>query len=303
MTWMIQLSLPLLFASIMLLVIGAAPDNAQRLIRARILTEVGDIETRRKSHLAKMLDVLAPLNEVLPVHRVATRMNLNLAAAHVNLNAVEFIALQEFLAVVGFAGYCFWAGKETSVLMMVAAPVIGFLVPLIWLKQRIRARQEAIVRELPEAVDLLHLCVEAGVDFMGGLTRVVQESPKGPLIEELSALLQEIRVGKQRREALRSLARRVNVPDISAFVRTLVQADRMGTGMSEALTILSEESRLRRYHRAERFAQKAPIKMLLPLMMIMGTVLIIVGGPIMLQFMRGDIMSGFTQPTLPPQVP
>ncbi len=301
--WMMQLGLPLLFASIMLLVIGFAPDNAQRLVRARILTEVGDVETRRKSRLAKALDTLAPLNEVLPVHRVASRINLNLAAAHVNLNAVEFIALQEFLAIMAFVGYCIWAGKETSILMMIGAPVIGFLVPSIWLHRRIQSRREAIVRELPEAVDLLHLCVEAGVDFMGGLTRVVQESPRGPLMEELSALLQEIRVGKQRREALRSLARRVDVPDISAFVRTLVQADRMGTGMSEALLILSEESRLRRYHRAERFAQKAPIKMLLPLMMIMGTVLIIVGGPIMLQFMRGDIMGNFAQPTLPPQVP
>lgn len=301
--WMIQVSLPLLFASVMLLVVGCAPDNAQRLIRARILTEVGDIETRRKSRLAKILDVLSPLNEVLPVHRVASRINLNLAAARVNLNAVEFIALQELLAVLAFVGYILWAGKEgTSVLLMITAPVIGFLVPSLWLQQRIQTRRDAIVRALPEAVDLLHLCVEAGVDFMGGLTRVVQESPKGPLMEELSTLLQEIRVGKQRREALRSLARRVNVPDMAAFVRALVQADRMGTGMSEALLILSEESRLRRYHRAERFAQKAPIKMLLPLMMIMGTVLIIVGGPIMLQFMRGDFMTNLKQPDLPAQV-
>ncbi len=125
---------------------------------------------------------------------------------------------------------------------------------------------------------------------MGGLTRVVREFRKGPLTDELSIVLHEIRVGKQRREALRALGKRVNIPDIASFVRTMVQADRMGTGISEALLILSEETRLRRYHRAERFAQKAPIKMLLPLMMIMLTVLIIVGGPIMLQFLRGEIM-------------
>lgn len=290
---MITISLCCVFAAITCMVVAVAPDTAQRLIRERILTEVGMIDGQRKSQVALWLDSFGRFNKVLPVTWIGTRLTQDLSAGHVNLNVLEFLTMKELLAIVAFVGYMVAVsarGNTPNPFFMVGLPVAGFLIPDVVLKQRIKARRETIVRELPEMVDLLHLCVQAGVDFMGGLTRVVREFRKGPLIDELSMVLHEIRVGKQRREALRALGKRVNIPDVSSFVRTMVQADRMGTGISEALSILSEETRLRRYHRAERFAQKAPIKMLLPLMMIMLTVLIIVGGPIMLQFLRGEIM-------------
>ena len=291
--WMAWMGLLLLFASVTLMVAASAPDYAQQAIRARLLMEVGVLDTKKKNWLAKWLDKFEPINNVLPVAWLGARVGGNLSSGHVNLTTLEFLTLKEFMAIGFFVTYMVFAtfnGGAPNPVFMVLMPVLGFLLPDVWLKRRIQARREAIVCELPEVVDLLHLCVQAGVDFMGGLTRVVREFHKGPLHDELTTVLHEIRMGKQRREALRALGKRVNVPDIASFVRAMVQADRMGTGIGEALQILSEETRLRRYHRAERFAQKAPIKMLFPLMMIMLTVLIVVGGPIMLQFLHGDLL-------------
>ena len=110
--------------------------------------------------------------------------------------------------------------------------------------------------------------------------------------EELGVVLQEVRVGKRRRDALRAFSVRVQTPEASAFSRTLVQADRMGTGIAEALKVLSEDMRLQRYHWAERFAQQAPLKMLVPLLFSLAAALIIVAGPILGQFLQG----GFSAP-------
>jgi len=140
-------------------------------------------------------------------------------------------------------------------------------------------------------VDLLSLCVGAGGDFMGALNRIVREFRPCPVREELGILLQEVRVGKRRRDALRAFAVRLKCPEASTFARTLIQVDRMGTGLAEALTILSEDMRLQRYHWAERFAQQAPLKMLIPLIFSLGAAMIIVAGPIMIQFFRGDLLS------------
>jgi tight adherence protein C len=119
--------------------------------------------------------------------------------------------------------------------------------------------------------------------------RVVKEFRPCPLRDELSVLVQEIRLGKRRRDAFQSLSNRVRMQEVSAFVRVLVHADRMGMGMAQAMAVVSEDSRLRRYHAAERFAQQAPLKMLLPLIFIMFAVLTMVAGPILLRFFRGEL--------------
>ena len=139
-------------------------------------------------------------------------------------------------------------------------------------------------------IDLLNLCIDAGIDFMGSLARVVREFRPCPTVEELGLVVQEVRVGKRRRDALQAFSQRVQTPEARSFSRTLRQADRMGTGLGEALKILSEDMRLQRYHWAERFAQQAPLKMLIPLLFSLASALIIVAGPILIQFLHG----GFT---------
>ena len=183
---------------------------------------------------------------------------------------------------------------KVSWLWLALAGAIGFVLPDLWRQARIRRRRKALVRPLPEVIDLLSLCVGAGLDFLVAINKVVEVMAaqrrgalQGALIEELSAVSQEVRLGKRRSEALKAMARRAGVPEISSFVRTLVQADRMGTPIIEALAIHAEDVRFQRFNRAERAALKAPIKILFPLVFcIMPCVAIIVGAPIFIQFMK-----------------
>ncbi len=178
--------------------------------------------------------------------------------------------------------------KQLPPSLVIIAVAVGLLAPSLWLKAKVAARQKAILRLLPEMVDLLSLCIGAGLDFLMALNKVVslKKIQKEPLIEELAVALQEIKFGKRRMEALKAMAKRVNLPEISSFVRTVTQADRMGTPVGEVLAMHSEDVRGGRLMRAEREALKAPIKILVPLIFfIMPCVAIVVGAPIFIQFM------------------
>lgn len=163
------------------------------------------------------------------------------------------------------------------------------MAPEFFLKGRIKKIEAIMTKELPDAIDLLGLCVNAGLDFMLALRWVVDKSPKSVLIEELNTVMQEINVGKTRRDAIKDLAGRYNLPDLSTFSRTLVQADKMGTSVTEALNILSEDMRQSRYRRGEQIALKAPMKMLIPLLLFIFPVVgILVAGPIMIDFIENN---------------
>ncbi len=172
----------------------------------------------------------------------------------------------------------------------IGSVIVGYMIPEIWLGMKIKRRHKEIRRYLPAVIDLLNLCVESGLDFMLAVDRVVRDFKKCPLTDELSELWRETRMGVSRREALRSLSRRVNLPELTSFVRTLLQADRMGSPMTDALRIQSEEIRQRCFLQGEEMALKAPVKLLFPLIFfILPSVMIIVASPIILQFMHGGI--------------
>lgn len=276
-------------ASVGLLVWATAPDPSQRVIRERVIAEVGGQEVQaQQSPLLRCLRSLSPLNEAPWLERMRQRAGRHLESGHVRLNAIEFLGLQEIVAAAAMSVYVMLFGSRVSWPICIAAGAAGFMVPDMLLRSHIKTRQDAVARDLPEVVDLLNLCVNAGTDFMGAVQRVVREFRPCPIVEELSLVLQEIRMGKRRRDALRGFAKRVQIPDVSSFVRTLVQADRMGTGIADALRIQSEEGRMRRFYRGEKLAQQAPVKMLIPLVLcILPTVLIIVAAPVIIQFVRG----------------
>ena len=128
---------------------------------------------------------------------------------------------------------------------------------------------------------------------MLSLKWVVEKSPRSVMIDELDTVLQEISVGKTRRDAIKDLANRYQPPDLSTFARTLVQADKMGTSMTEALNILSEDMRLARFRRGEQMALKAPLKMLVPLLFFIFPVVgILVAGPLLLDFVENNPLKG-----------
>ncbi|MBI4322875.1 MAG: type II secretion system F family protein [Candidatus Omnitrophica bacterium] len=179
--------------------------------------------------------------------------------------------------------------REVTPLWVMAAAVLGFVMPDAWLRARLARRHKAMMRLLPEIIDILALCVGAGLDFLGALNKVVavKDWKREPLSEELAAVLQDIKLGKRRGEALRAMAKRVKMPEMTSFVRTLIQADRMGTPIGEALAIHAEDLRFQRFTKAERLALKAPIKILIPLIFcILPSVALIVGAPIFMQFVQ-----------------
>lgn len=205
------------------------------------------------------------------------------------VSIVEFIILKVLaMAALALAGLILF--PQDRIIPLFVGLVLGFIGPDFWLSQRINKRHNEIRRDLPAVIDLLNLCVDAGLDFMLAVQRVIREFKKCSLTDELSEVWRETRMGASRRDALQHLTQRVGLPELSSFVRTLLQADRMGSPMGEALKIQSEEIRMRRYLRGEEVALKAPIKLLFPLFLfILPAVLIVVAGPIFLQFMRGGV--------------
>lgn len=183
-------------------------------------------------------------------------------------------------------------GNKVALLMISLG--IGYIIPEFWLKSKIDKRQLQIRRDLPNIIDLLSLCVNGGLDFMLAVNRVVRDMRRCDLTIELEEVYRQTQMGKGRREALKNFAWRLDMPEIYSFVRTLVQADRMGSPVGEALKMQSEEIRVRRFQMGESMALKAPIKLLFPLFaFILPVVLVIVGGPIILQFSRGGFNFGF----------
>ncbi|HYS09761.1 MAG TPA: type II secretion system F family protein [Myxococcales bacterium] len=202
-----------------------------------------------------------------------------------DLTAGETIALSEAGAAAGLGlgvASCLWL--PLGIGASLAFAVAGALAPALWLRDRIRLRRRAISRALPCALDLLTLSVEAGLDFAAALSKVAERGRAGPLAHELSVVLRELRLGKTREDALRNLARRVELPVLTSFVQALVHADRMGTPLGKVLRILSTQLRVERTQRAEKLANQAPVKLLVPLVLcIFPTLFLMLFGPLAYQ--------------------
>jgi len=156
-----------------------------------------------------------------------------------------------------------------------------FVYPAVWLKRCVAIRHRSIQRALPFVLDLLTLSVEAGVDFMSALRRGIERRDIDPLGEELIRVVREIQVGRTRRQALRDLSLRVNLGDLRSVINSLVQADELGVSIGSILRIQADQIRQRRFERAERLANEAPVKMLFPLMVfIFPSVFLVLLGPI-----------------------
>lgn len=234
--------------------------------------------------------LLFPLNNLLLRRLPKEKMMDRLLAAEVNIPVEDFLSIKELLAL-GLP-FCFYLslGSAVKPLWLLSAGLLGWFIPEFYLGRRIKKRRGEIISALPEVVDLLSLCVSGGLDFMSGLKWVIERSRPNALVKEFSFVSRQINMGKRRQEAMKEMARRLNIPEISSFVRIIVQADKLGTPVSEVLHILSDETRRQRFQRGERLALQAPIKMLLPLILfILPVVAIIVGGPVLLQFMQGGL--------------
>ena len=216
-----------------------------------------------------------------------------LAAGMHDVSPSGFLAAKAILAGGGFlVGLLFLAvsSGQTGFLLMLAFTAAGWIAPGWIVGSRARKRQEEIGRELPDALDLLAVSVEAGLGFDGAIAKLT-EYMQGPLVDELSLALGEMRVGESRTEALKKFAGRVDTPEVSSFVRAIVQADQLGISLGKILRVQATDSRLKRQAAAEEKAMKAPIKMLFPtVIFIFPAMFIVILGP---AFMSLKQMFGF----------
>jgi tight adherence protein C len=169
--------------------------------------------------------------------------------------------------------------RTTALLYTIGGAVLGYLLPAMWLSSKIKRRQDNILKALPDALDLLVICVEAGLGFDMAMGKVY-EKWDNDLSIAFGRVLREIQLGKIRREALRDMARRMDVTDVTAFVAAIVQADQLGVSMSKILRVQSDQMRVKRRQRAQEKAHQAPVKMLLPMVfLIFPSLWIVLLGP------------------------
>jgi tight adherence protein C len=165
---------------------------------------------------------------------------------------------------------------------------LGFFVPDLWLRMRTRARQREITNALPDVLDMLMVCVEAGMGFDAAVARVAEQESKGsPLHGEMMRMHLEVRAGRPREEALRAFADRIGTEEIRSIVGSFIQTDRLGTSLGKTLRVQAEASRVQRRHRAEAKAQLAPAMMLLPtIIFLMPSFMMVAMAPSLLRILQ-----------------
>jgi tight adherence protein C len=203
---------------------------------------------------------------------------------------VKILSLIAF-AIIGFVIGLLIGGGQIAVglLFVIVGGALGYMAPEFWLGRRIRARSMAMTLQLPDALDLLTISVEAGLGFDAALAKCV-EKMEGPLVNEFRTALAEVRMGRARRDALRDVATRADSQPVSNFIGAIVQAEQLGVPIAKVLQIQSNQLRIERRQRAEEAAAKAPVKMLFPMVgCIFPTIFIVILGPAIVTVMGGGV--------------
>ncbi len=284
----------LAFLGVLLAVFGAAMPARRDPIMERI-----DAVTQGRRRTLEEIEMQAPFMERF-VRPFASQM-AKLMARLTPMGAMESTQKQlmhagrqmqvsDFMGIRGLAlllagglavGFSFLTGQGLFGFIVITAilGIIAYIMPTFWLRGEITKRKAQILRALPDAIDLLTISVEAGLGFDQALARVVSKSDNA-LTREFARVMQEMRIGVARRDALRSLVERVGVEDLSSFISAIIQAEQLGASVGNVLRIQSNEMRVRRRQHVERLAQTAPIKMLVPMaFLIFPPIFIVVLGP------------------------
>jgi len=297
----------MIFLSVLLIVLGIASPRPADEVEARLVEYGGRPLTLEEIELAQPFGqrVLVPM--VNASARFASRFtpqrtmestghNLELAGNPNNWTPAQFVGVRGLAALLlGTLTFALTmlstVGALQRILFVVIMVALGFVLPGIWLGRRIKRRQNEIVKTLPDAIDLLTISVEAGLPFDGAMQRVADKWDN-EISRAFGRVLTEIRVGKSRRDALRAMAERSDVPDVTSFVAALVQADQLGISIAKVLRIQSEQMRIKRRQRAEEKAHQAPVKMLIPMtFLIFPSIWIVILGPAIMILKKSPIFS------------
>jgi tight adherence protein C len=258
------------------------------------LDKVVEIEARQETLFRRLLqpiliDFKKSFKKRMPGEKEAKiDKKLQRAGNPFGMTAVDFRLVQLVFIIVLpiiFAGYgaLLNMGKSAVLVFIMIGILIGSYYPHLYLKQKTKARSRLALREFPDLLDLLTVSLEAGLGFDAAITKVVSRK-EGVLSFEFHRCLEEIRLGKTRREALSGIRDRVDVDVVKAFISNVLQAEKLGIGMVKVLRVQSNEVREQRKQRAEEEAMKAPIKMLFPLILfIFPSLFIVLLGPAVIQ--------------------
>ena len=256
-----------------------APLSARQLpFRQRVLQPVGE----------RLAGWTLKLHPKTTIDGVGTR--LLAAGLGRSIAPTTFLAIKAALAAGGlFLGAVFGAaavGASGVIFFALALGGIGFIAPDFVVSGRARARKERLRAELPDALDLMAVSVEAGMGFDGAIAKLT-EHMDGPLADEFALTLSEIRIGESRQDALKKLGDRTETPEVASFVRSIIQADQLGISLGRILRVQATDSRLKRQAAAEEKAMKAPIKMLFPtVLFIFPAMFLVILGPAFLNLSK-----------------
>jgi tight adherence protein C len=294
------LALLIIFVSVFLFGLAFFPDEEYR----GALGERGYVANKRAQLTARsplyrgLLQILLVFTywiRRLPIDGVRGLLRTKLARAG---NVGGFTA-DEYIGVCAFSSVSFFllaflfftsVTGESRVPLCVAIAMFGGYFPMMWLDEKVMDRLTRINRDLPYMLDVLALSVGAGLDFNSSLERIVsKDSTRSPLVEEMRYVLQEVKMGSTRREALLGLKARVRSDYVNGLVSAVVQAEQMGTPLTNILRIQAGAIRLKRSQRAEKLAGEAPVKLILPLLFIVGAVMLTLFGAIIVKAMRGEL--------------
>ena len=286
--------------SVIFLFVGLAmapqPSAVQSRLRAygtikpRTLTEIELSESFSDRMIMPVVRAISSfLSRLAPQRNVEElRHKIEMAGNPNNWTTSDFYGVRGLSALITagvflLPSYLFGTPLLQLILYATIGMVVGFFFPLLWLNLRISKRQNEMERALPDALDLLTISVEAGLGFDAAMSKVADKSDN-ELSRAFARVNAEIRLGKLRRDALRDMASRAGVQDISNFIAAVIQADQLGVSLSKVLRIQSEQMRIRRRQRVEELAAQAPIKMLFPLVfLIFPSVFIVLLGPAAIQ--------------------
>ena len=277
------------FSAVLLFVLGmnAAFRGRQTVERADTRPGVFGWFGREIFAVGKVLDPY--INQIFPQENSRIQKNLLAAALEGRLSVRDVRGLQGLMGLV--------LSVTVTVFILVVAlngawaiagglffGLIGYYYPLVWLQGAAQRRKETLSKELPFAIDLLTVAMEAGQDFGAAVRHLVKEMSVGPLRQEFSIMLRETDLGKSRIEAMRSMAGRVQIDEFQSVVTSVVQSTEMGASVAFALKLQAEEIRRTRFHRAERKAARAPSLMLIPVaLFILPAVFIIILTPVIMR--------------------
>ena len=250
------------------------------------------LTTRPSADYGKKLKLMEKLKKLVAIHKHLMKikfLNKKLNILWISLGKPSYplpedIVVMKLCLAVGVFVF-FWLIGITF-----GAPLFGalaFMLPDFYYGNKAMLRLRAIERAFPSALDLLSLCVEAGIDFMSAIVKIIENTENNPLMEEFEEIIREMQLGSDRKQSLKNFAERCDLEIVSSFVSVVIQAEELGTSLSTVLSDYSEEMKEKRFQSAEKQAMEAPVKMLIPMMIfIFPGVFILIFGPIAIKIME-----------------